>query len=169
VRESRHAAEADRTGPVRRKFVQAADLAPAEIRAEFVGEGEAQLMTGRPFGPLLSRESEEDAEVLFAEAADGDARRHRIVADKEDGPADDRATGGIALDVRRRHAGGFRRSGMADIDRELRAWLVRALMPDRRADACHALAPVGQGPGGVPFIDLRFSGQDDGRPSSGVE
>jgi len=97
VRKSRGTTEADGEGPVFGEFVEPAQLAPAEIRAEFVGAGEPDLITRLPVGAEFAGEGEEDAEVLFAEAADRDAGRARVVAEQEDGLTDDRAAGGVAF------------------------------------------------------------------------
>ena len=107
--------------------------------------------------------------MLFAETPDRDACRRRAVADQKDRAADHRASGGVAFDVGRRYAGGLRRGGLTHIHREFRATLTLGLMPDRGTDSRHALAPVGQGAGGMPFIDFRLGGQDYGRPCSGIE
>ena len=169
VREWRHPAEADRKGPVGRQLVQPADLTPTEVGSEFVGEREADLVARFPFGTLLSREGEEDAEVLFAETADGDAGRNGIIADQIDRLTEDRAPCGVAFDSGGGYAGGLCRGSLADIDRERRATLALGLMLNRRTDARHALAPVGQGAGSMPFIDLWFGGQDNRRPDAGVK
>jgi hypothetical protein len=91
VGEFRSAAEADGEGPVFGEFVEPAQLTPAEIRAEYVGTREAELIARLPIGAAFAREGEEDAEVLLAEASDRDAGRARVIAKQEDGLADDRA------------------------------------------------------------------------------
>ena len=48
-------------------------------------------------GAEIAQEGEGNAEVLFAEAADRDAGRARIVAEQEDGLTDDRAASGVAF------------------------------------------------------------------------
>ena len=169
VGEFRRAPEADRAGPVERKFVESAELAPAEVRAELVGGREAQLITRRPLRALRARHREEDAEVLLAETAYGDARGGGIVTDEIDGAADDGASGGVALGDRGRDTGELGADGIADIDRQLRTADAFGLVLDLRADAGHAFAPIGERPGGMPLIDLGVGGHDDRGPAAGVE
>ena len=169
VGELRGAPVTDGERPIGRKLVQAAELAPAEVRLELVRQREADLITGRPFRALLAREGEKDAEVLLAEATDRDAGGGGIVADEVDGPADDGTAGGVALGVGGGDAGELSADGLADIDREIRSALALGLMTDGGPYAGHALAPVGERAGSMPFVDLGFGGKDDRRPGAGVE
>ena len=169
VRESRSTAEADGKSPIFGEFVQAAQLTPAEIRPELIGAREAELTTRKPISAKFAGEGEEDPEVLFAETADGDARGGRVVAQQEDGLADDRAAGGVALLRLNLDTGGARRDGATDIDRQ--GWAAHALafIACFRSDTGDAFAPIRERAGGVQFIDLRFDRQDDRRPGAGVE
>ena len=169
VGEFRRATEADRAGPVEGEFVESAELAPAEVRAELIGGREAELITRRPFRALRAGHGEEDAEVLLAETAYGDARGGGIVADEIDGAADDGTARGITLGDRGRDAGEISADGVTDIDRQLRTADALCLVLDRRADAGHAFAPIGERAGGVPLIDLRVGGHDDRSPAAGFE
>ena len=169
VRKSRRAAKADGEGPVFGEFVEPAQLAPAEIRTVFVGDGEPDLIARLPVGAAFAGEGEEDAEVLFAEAADRDAGRARVVAEQEDGLTDDRAAGGVAffggcLDAGR--AGG---GGAADIDRERGTADALGFIAGLRTDAGHAFAPIGERARGGEFIDLGLGREHDRRPDAGVE
>ena len=169
VREAGGPAEADGAGPVLGEFVEAAQLTPAEVGAELVGGREADLIAWTPVGAEFAGESEEDAEVLFAETADRDARGGRIVADEEDGLAHDGATGGVSLcggGLDPRGAGG---GGLADIDRQGGAAHALGFITRLGTHAGHALAPVGERAGGREFIDLRLGREDDRRPGAGVE
>ena len=107
--------------------------------------------------------------MLFAEAADGDARGGRIIADEEDGTADDRATGGVAFFGRSLDAGGAGGGGATDVDRERRAAHAFGFITGLGTHAGDALAPIRQGAGGMELIDLRFGRKDDRRPGAGVE
>ena len=169
VGELRGAPVTDGERPIGRKLVQSAELAPAEVRLELVRLREAYLITGRPFRALLAREGEEDTEVLLAEAADRDARGGGVIADEVDGLADDGTAGGVALGGGGRYAGELRAGGLADIDREVRPADTLCLMADGRPYAGHALAPVGERAGSMPFVDLGFGRKDDRRPGAGVE
>ena len=169
VREARGPAVADGEGPVFGEFIESAQLAPAEVRTEFIRAREAELIARTPVRAEFTGEGEEDAEVLFAETTDGDARGGRVVAEEEDGLADDRTTGGVAFFGQSLDAGGAGGRGLADIDRQGRAAHALGFITRLRTHAGHALAPIGEGTGGGEFIDLRLGRQDDGRPGAGVE
>ena len=169
VGEFRGATEADGAGPIFGEFVEAAQLTPAEVGTEFIRAREAQLIARTPVGAEFTRESEEDAEVLFAEASHGDARGGRIVAQEEDGLAHDRASRGITFFRGRLDAGRAGGGGAADIHGEGRAAHALGFVTGLGADAGHAFAPIGEGASRMEFLDLGLGREDDRRPDAGVE
>ena len=169
VGEFRSAAEADGEGPVFGEFVEPAQLTPAEIRAEYIGTREADLIARLPVSAQFAGEGEEDPEVLFAEAADGDARGGWTVSEEEDRLADDRAAGGVAFFGRSLDAGETGGGGATDIHRKCGATHAFAFITRLGTDAGHAFAPIRERARGGEFIDLRLGREDDRRPGAGVE
>ena len=107
--------------------------------------------------------------MLFAEAADRDAGRARVIAEQEDGLTDDRAAGGVAFFGGSLDAGRAGGGGAADIDRERGAADALGFIAGLRTDAGHAFAPIGERARGGEFIDLGLGREHDRRPDAGVE
>ena len=94
--------------------------------------------------------------MLFTEAADGDARGHRIIAEEEHGGATDFAEGDISFDGRQRDFSGLGGLRLTDENRATRRGLICFLQNDLGALTRHPFAPIGERLGTVPFVGLGF-------------
>ena len=153
----------DAEGPFMAEFIaKSSDFAPSEGRPEIIVGGYRDAAEPGPIRATGAGEGEENPERPFAETSDGDAGRHRAVAEQKNRTITRPTQGRIPFVGRWSDAGSLGGLGFAHVEAGGRAARPRRLFEYLRLFARHAFTPIRQRVCGVPFIGLGVRRHDHG-------